>query len=116
MHIHFSDAADLHIFGCLLQFLHNDVVTVQFWRAMELDDQSGQSHADTVENWMKLDNIWEMAQRHLTSVATDGASNMISQGNAKGTGGGFCKLLSDKIESRDLICLHCMAHQLQVCE
>ena len=83
---------------------------------MELDDQSAQSHADTVETWMKLDNIWEMAQRHLTSVATDGASNMISQGNAQGTGGGFCKLLSDKIESRDLLCLHCMAHQLQVCE
>ena len=108
-----SDSADLHIFGCLFQYFENDVVTVRFWRAIEIDDQSAEGHVNEVVKWMEIDGILPYVKDHLASVAADGASNMMSSGNAAGDGGGFCRLLGERLE-KPLFCQHCLAHRLQL--
>ena len=73
MNFNFTDRASLHIFSCSIQYMENDVVTVELYRMMEIDiDESAPAMVELVKENMIHDGIWEQAKKRLVTIATDG--------------------------------------------
>merc|ERR1712062_616582 len=77
-----SDAADIHVMACLVQYTEHNVVVVRLYRMIEIDvDESAAALVSLLEEHMREDGIWEHAVEFLVSMATDGASVMLGKEN-----------------------------------
>ena len=76
-------SAQIHQFGCYVQFIDQDIVRVRFYKLINIGaDQSAPALLAALKYHLEEDGLWEHAKKYLKAFISDGARALLDQNDA----------------------------------